>query len=61
MTLKQDIPKLAYSIKEACQAIGICRTTFQKHIADGHIRVVHVGGRVLIPAQVLHDLVADGL
>lgn len=50
--------KLAYSIREACTASSLGRTTLYAHIAAGRLRVVKIGGRTLIPADSLHMLVA---
>ncbi len=49
--------KIAYSIKEACQASSLGRTTIYNHIAAGRLRAVRVGGRTVIPAEALHALV----
>lgn len=51
-------PKLAYSIKEACQASSLGRTTIYSHIASQRLKAVRVGGRTLIPAGSLHALIA---
>ncbi|TWJ08768.1 excisionase family DNA-binding protein [Altererythrobacter ishigakiensis] len=59
--MKQEanqIPKLAYSIREACQATSLGRTNLYEHIAKGNLRVVYVGRRALIPAESLHRLVS---
>lgn len=48
--------KLAYSIKQACQASSLSRSTLYGHIAAGRLRVVRVGGRTVIPADALRSL-----
>lgn len=53
-----DPPKIAYSIKEACKASSLGRTTIYSHIAAGRLRVTRVGGRTIIPADSLHALIA---
>lgn len=53
-----DIPKLGYSIREACQASSLGRTTIYSHISAGRLRAVRVGGRTIIPAEALHALIA---
>jgi excisionase family DNA binding protein len=59
MTSSQtDFPKLAYSIKEACQASSLGRSTLYSHILAGRLRAVRVGGRTLIPAESLRALIA---
>lgn len=50
-------PKLAYSIKEACAASSLGRSTIYSHIAKRRLKAVRVGGRTLIPAESLHALV----
>ena len=56
---KHDPFKLAYSIKEACKASSLGRTTLYAHIAAGRLRAVRVGGRTIIPAESLLNLI-DG-
>ena len=51
-------PKLGYSIREACQASSLGRTTIYKAISTGRLRAVRVGGRTIIPAEALHALIA---
>jgi excisionase family DNA binding protein len=53
-----DPPKIAYSIKEACKASSLGRTTVYSHIASGRLRAVRIGGRTVIPAEALHALIA---
>lgn len=55
-----DPPKIAYSIKEACRASSLGRTTIYAHIAAGRLRMVRVGGRTIIPADSLHALIDGG-
>ena len=57
-TIKLDTPKLGFSIKEACQASSLGRTTIYNHISAGRLRAVRVGGRTIIPAESLRALVA---
>lgn len=51
-------PKIAYSIREACHATSLGRTTIFNYIAAGRLRATRVGGRTIIPAEALHALVA---
>ncbi|WP_397583941.1 helix-turn-helix domain-containing protein [Sphingorhabdus sp.] len=53
-----NTPKLGYSIREACQASSLGRTTIYKAISTGRLRAVRVGGRTIIPAESLHTLIA---
>jgi excisionase family DNA binding protein len=50
-------PKLAYSIKEACQVSSLGRTTIYNHISEKRLKAVRVGGRTLIPADSLLALI----
>lgn len=50
--------KIAYSIKEACKASSLGRTTLYAHIAANRLRVVRIGGRTIIPADSLRALIA---
>jgi excisionase family DNA binding protein len=52
-----NIPKIAYSIKEAMQASSLGRTTIYSHISAGRLRAVRVGGRRVIPADSLRALI----
>ncbi|OYW84812.1 MAG: hypothetical protein B7Z20_10165 [Sphingobium sp. 32-64-5] len=56
--IEHDPPKLGYSIKEACRASSLGRTTIYNHISAGRLRAVRVGGRTIIPAEALHALIA---
>ncbi|OBV10542.1 helix-turn-helix domain-containing protein [Erythrobacter dokdonensis] len=49
--------KLAYSIKEACKATSLSKTTIYAYIASKKLRVVRIGGRTVIPAESLRELV----
>jgi excisionase family DNA binding protein len=53
-----DVPKIAYSIREACHASSLGRTTIYNHIAAGRLRAIRIGGRVVIPADSLLALIA---
>ena len=54
-----NTPKLGYSIREACHASSLGRTTLYKAIATGRLRSVRVGGRTIIPAEALIALIAE--
>jgi excisionase family DNA binding protein len=49
-------PKLAFSIREACTASSLGKTTLYTHIKSGRLKAIRVGGRTLIPAESLHTL-----
>lgn len=57
-TVKYDPLKIAYSIKEACKASSLGKTTIYNHIAARRLRAVRIGGRTVIPADSLHALIA---
>lgn len=57
-SIKRDPPKIGYSIREACRASSLGRTTIYNHISAGRLRAVRVGGRTIIPAEALHALIA---
>jgi excisionase family DNA binding protein len=58
MQFKDHHPyKIAYSIKEACHASSLGRTTIYNHIAEKRLRAVRVGGRTLIPVESLYALI----
>lgn len=50
--------KLGYSIREACEASSLGRTTIYSHISTGRLRVTRIGGRTIIPAESLYALIA---
>jgi len=52
--------KLAYSIPEAAQALGIGRTLAIKLVQSGQLRSIKVGRRRLVPAAALEELLARG-
>jgi len=56
-SIKHDPAKIGYSIREACRASSLGRTTIYHHISTGRLRAVRVGGRTIIPAEALHALI----
>jgi len=57
MQFNKHLPKLAYSVKEACLVSSLGKTTIYARIAAGHLKVVRIGGRTVIPAESLHALI----
>ncbi|MBS1767178.1 MAG: helix-turn-helix domain-containing protein [Acidobacteria bacterium] len=53
MTSLNPLPKLAYSVAEVCELIGLGRTGVFKEIRERRLRVVKAGRRTLIPAAEL--------
>lgn len=52
--------KIAYSVKEACRASSLGRTTLYAHIAAGRLLARRVGGRTVIPVESLRALIEGG-
>ena len=52
-------PKIAYSIREACEASSLGKTTIYKLLADpsSPLKAVRIGGRTVIPAAALQSLI----
>jgi len=57
MIMENQPPKIGYSIREACQATSLSKSTIYNHIAANRLRAVRVGGRTIIPADALHALI----
>lgn len=51
-----NITKLAFSIREACEATSLSRSSIYAHIAAGRLHTVRIGGRTVIPANSLQSL-----
>lgn len=56
----QPLPRLVYTIQEACKVSTLGRATIFNKINSGHLRVVRVGGRTLVNAESLRALVTGG-
>jgi excisionase family DNA binding protein len=54
MTL--EVPKLAYSVKEAVHATSLKKSTIYNYINAGKLETRRVGGRTIIPAASLIKL-----
>ena len=52
---------LAHRVKPFCERIGISASTFWKYVKAGKIRVVRVGGRVLVPHAEALRIASEGL
>lgn len=53
-------PKLAFTIPEACHAIGIGRSKMYELISQGRVETRKIGKRTIIPADSLRGLIAGG-
>lgn len=51
--------KLALTVREAAEALGIGRSSLYELLRSGDLRGVRVGSRVLIPAHALVDFLAS--
>ncbi|WP_295639473.1 helix-turn-helix domain-containing protein [Novosphingobium sp.] len=56
-TVDQYPQKIGFSVKEACTASSLGRTSIYAHISSGRLKAVRVGGRTIIPAESLRGLV----
>lgn len=56
----QESPKLAFTVVEACHAIGIGRSKLYELIGQGRIETRKIGSRTIIPAESLRALIACG-
>lgn len=54
------LPKIAYSIREATEVSSLGRTSIYAHIAAGRLEARKVGGRTVVLASSLHDLISGG-
>ncbi len=53
-----DDDKLTYTITETSRAVGIARTTIYRLLSEGKLRGIKLGGRTLILASSLRELIA---
>jgi excisionase family DNA binding protein len=51
---------IAYSIKQACEASSLGKTTLYRHAKRGSLRMIRIAGRTVIPAESLHALLEGG-
>ena len=50
---------ISLSIRQACDATSLGRTTVYELIKAGRLRVVRVGGRTLVPIENLRALISE--
>ncbi len=55
-----DSPR-AHRVKAFCELVGISRSTFWKYTRLGKIRVIRIGGRVLVPHAEAMRIIAEGV
>ena len=54
------LPRLLVSVTEASRALGVSRSFAYELVAEGVLRSIRLGRRVLIPVSALEDLLATG-
>ena len=54
-----ETPKLAFTIAEACHAVGIGRSKLYELIGEGRVETRKIGSRTVIPAWSLHALIEN--
>ena len=57
---RTPVQRVSFSIGEVAAATSLSTRTVRRLIADGHLRATKVGGRVLIPAKAVTELVGSG-
>jgi excisionase family DNA binding protein len=57
----QKEASLALRVGDFCRRVGISHSTFWKYAKLKKIRVIRVGGRVLVPADEVRRIVTEGL
>ena len=50
-----DVQKDFLSVKEACEYLTITKATFYRHVREGVISIVKLGGHTLVPAKELKE------
>jgi excisionase family DNA binding protein len=50
----------ARRLPDACQAIGVSRSHLYAQKKDGKIRLVRIGGRVVVPETEIDRLLSEG-
>lgn len=48
--------KLAYRVNEACQCLGIGRTSLYELVKSGELRLIKIAGRTLVPRSEIERL-----
>jgi excisionase family DNA binding protein len=55
-----ETPKLAFTIAEACHAVGISRSKLYELIGEGRVEARKIDSRTIIPAESLRALISKG-
>ena len=51
-----DSNKMAYRVDEACDALGIGRTSLYELAKSGQLKIIRIAGRTLVPRSELERL-----
>ncbi len=51
----------AYRVKDFCARMGISASLFWKYVKMGRIRVIRIGGRVLVPNDEAVRITKEGI
>jgi excisionase family DNA binding protein len=55
------VEKIGWTIAECAQALGVSETTIRRNVADGSLKAVRFGSRVVILSQSVNDAIARAL
>jgi excisionase family DNA binding protein len=58
---RKGIRPLAVSVDEASKMLGVSSCTLRRRVADGEIRTIRLGRRVLVPMDVMERVTAEGM
>lgn len=50
------IPKIGYTINQSAEMLGVGRTTLYKEIKNGHLKIIKLGRRTIVPADSIKKL-----
>jgi excisionase family DNA binding protein len=59
--MRNNDGRRAYSMGEFGHFYGISRDTIKRHVKNGLIKTIRVGGRILIPASELDRIEHEGV
>ena len=49
-----------FTVKEAAEKVRVSEGWWRQRIAQKRVKVVHLGGRVMIPASTINEIVESG-
>jgi excisionase family DNA binding protein len=58
---RKGIRPLAVSVDDAAKMLGVSSCTLRRRVADGEIRTIRLGRRVLVPMDVMERVMAAGM